>query len=169
MKTNRLTQLALLTAIALIISLIEAQFPLAVPIPGIKLGLANIVTVYAMFIFGPKSTFIVLLARILLAGIFSGRMLSFSYSFVGGLCCFATMLLLRKLFSQNQIWICSILGALSHVIGQVALAIIVTGTYEIIGYLPILMLSAIVTGCATGVVAQTFVRRMPIQTKENNH
>ena len=161
MKTNQLTKLALLTTIALIIFVIELQLPLPIAIPGIKLGLANIVTVYAMFHLGPKDTLFILIGRVLLGGIFSGRITSLLYSFIGGLCCYVVMALTRKIFNKKQIWICSILGSISHVIGQMAVAIILTGTFEIIGYLPILILGSIVTGSIIGTLAQLMLEKMP--------
>ena len=85
--------MALLTAIALTIFMAEAQIPNPIPIPGAKLGLANIVTVYAMFVLGPRDTLMILLARVFLGSVFSGQMMTFWYSMAGGLACFAVMLL----------------------------------------------------------------------------
>ena len=84
-QARRLTRAALLTAIALTIFLAEAQLPPPVPIPGIKLGLANIVTVYAMFVLGPRDTLLILLSRIFLGAVFSGQMMTLLYSLGGGL------------------------------------------------------------------------------------
>ena len=79
MKTKRLTRVAMLTAIALTIFMVEAQIPAPVPVPGVKLGLANIVTVYAMFLLGPTDTFCILLCRIFLGSPFSGQLMTLFY------------------------------------------------------------------------------------------
>ena len=157
MKTNRLIKDALLTTIALIIFVIEAQIPNLVPIPGVKLGLANIVTVYAMFVLGPVDALCILLCRITLGSVFAGQMMSFFYSLSGGLLCYLVMLGLRKLLSEKQIWICSIIGAIAHNIGQIIVAIIISGTPYIISYLPVLLISGIITGSFTGICAQNLI------------
>ena len=157
--TKQLSLMALLTAIALAIHVAEAQIPAPVPIPGVKLGLANIVTVYAIFTLGPGAALMILVARILLGSLFSGVM-SLFYSLAGGLLCFAVMLILRHVLTKKQIWIASVIGAVFHNIGQILVAIVVTGTPAIVSYLPILLLSGIAAGLFTGFAAQTFIRRM---------
>ena len=82
--TKRLTRMGLLTALALIIFSIEAQIPPPIPIPGVKLGLSNIITVYAMFCLGPRDTLLILLVRIFLGSIFTGQMMALAFSFCGG-------------------------------------------------------------------------------------
>lgn len=163
MNTRDLTKAALLTATSLIMFVIESQIPPIVPIPGVKLGLANVITVYAMFALGPKSTLAILLCRIILGNIFAGQMVSFMYSLMGGLSCYAVMLIMSKIVTQKQIWICSVIGAIFHNIGQIAVAIFLTGTWTIIGYFPILMVSGIVGGCVTGLCAQYVVLRLKKQ------
>lgn len=147
MQAKGLTRMALLTAIALTIFMIEAQIPPLVPIPGVKLGLANIVTVYAMFLMGPVDALGILLCRVFLGSIFAGQMVTFFYSLAGGLFCYLVMLLLRRLVTEKQIWVCSVVGAIAHNIGQIGVAIAVTGTPELIGYLPVLMVSGFVWVC----------------------
>lgn len=161
MTTKRLTRMAILTAVALGIFIVELQIPTLAPIPGIKLGLANIITVYAMFTLGPKDTACILGARILLGSMFSGQMMSLMYSLAGGVLCYLVMLLLRRMFTQKQIWICSVLGAAAHNIGQITVAILLTRTPALIYYLPILMISGIIAGTFTGLCAQLVVHRLP--------
>ena len=117
-RTARVTRLALLTAIALTIFMAEAQIPVAVPIPGVKLGLANIVTVYAVFVLGPGDALLVLTARVFLGAVFSGQMMTLFYSLGGGLLCWAVLTLLRRLFSKGQIWLCSPVSAVFHNLGS---------------------------------------------------
>lgn len=106
-QARRLTRAALLTAIALTIFLAEAQLPPPVPIPGIKLGLANIVTVYAMFVLGPRDTLLILLSRIFLGAVFSGQMMTLLYSLGGGLLSYLALLLLRRVLGRGQLWVSS--------------------------------------------------------------
>jgi len=159
MQLKKLMFMSLLTAVALIIFTIEAQIPNPIPIPGIKLGLANIVTVYAMFVLGPKPTLMILVSRIILGSFFSGQMVSLLYSTAGGLLCYASMLIMRKVLSLKQIWICSVIGAVCHNIGQITVAIALTRTVGMLAYLPFLLISGILAGICTGVCAQNIVLR----------
>ena len=109
MKAKKLTRMALLTAIALILFLVEAQLPPLAPIPGIKLGLANVITVYAMFVLSPGDTLLILLCRVFLGSVFSGQMMNLFYSLGGGLLCWLAMLVLRRVVSRRQIWVCSVI------------------------------------------------------------
>jgi len=158
--TRQLSFMALLTAIALAIHVAEAQIPAPVPIPGVKLGLANIVTVYAMFTLGPGPALMILVSRILLGSLFAGQVMSLFYSLAGGLLCYAVMLLLRRVLARKQIWVASVIGAVAHNIGQILVAVIVTGTPAIVSYLPILLLSGIAAGLFTGFAAQYLINRM---------
>lgn len=157
---RQLTYMAVLTAIALTIFIIEAQLPPLAPIPGIKLGLANVVTVYAIFALGPGQAALILLARVLLGSLFAGGMTIF-YSLSGGLCCYLVSLLFSRLVSRKQVWVCSVLGAMAHNAGQIAAAVLITRTPGVVAYLPILLLSGIVTGLFTGLCAQFLLFRLP--------
>lgn len=161
MKTNRITAMAMLTTVALTIFMVEAQIPPLVPIPGVKLGLANIITVYAMFALGPKEAGLIFLTRIILGSVFSGQLMSLIYSLSGGTLCYLTMLFMRRLVTGKQIWVLSVLGAIAHNIGQIMAAMVVLGTWSVLYYLPVLMLSGIVTGLFTGLCAQTVLARLP--------
>ena len=158
--TKQLTTMALLTAIALAIHVAEAQIPPLVAIPGVKLGLANIITVFAAFSIGGGAAAMILLARILLGSMFGGGVMSLAYSLAGGLLCLFVTLLLRKILTKKQIWIAGVMGAIAHNIGQILVAIVVTGTPAIVSYLPILMISGVITGCFTGFAAQAVVNRL---------
>ncbi|MGN1347016.1 MAG: Gx transporter family protein [Eubacteriales bacterium] len=159
-KIKRLTRNALLTTAALILFVVEAQIPVPVPIPGVKLGLANVITVYAMFLCGPADTLAILLCRILLGSIFAGQMMSFLYSFCGGIVCYLVMFLMRRIVTAKQIWVCSVVGAMAHNVGQIAAAMAVLQTPAILGYLPLLLVSGIVSGAFTGFCAQFAADRM---------
>lgn len=161
MRTKRLTRMALLTAAAMGIFIVELQIPSLTPVPGVKLGLANIITVYAMFALGPADTACILLSRILLGSMFSGQMMSLAYSLAGGGMCYLVMLLLRRVFTRKQIWVCSVFGALAHNVGQIIAAILIARTEALIWYLPVLMVSGIIAGTFTGLCAQFVVDRFP--------
>ena len=148
MNTRKLTSLALLLSISLIIFIIESQLPSLTPIPGVKLGLANIITVYAIFILSPLDTLIILLCRIFLGSIFSGNMSILLYSLSGGILCY--------------LWICSIIGAIAHNIGQVLMAIFITKTTSLAFYLPVLLLSGIIAGMFTGLTSQYLISKLNI-------
>lgn len=161
MKANRLTQLALLTTIALIIFTVEAQIPAPVPIQGVKLGLANIITVYAAFTMRPYEAVLILFCRIFLGSLFTGNMLAMLYSLGGGLLSIAVTIVLSKLLSRNLIWVASIVGAIFHNIGQLFVAAFVAKTFAIFATLPLLMISGIITGAFTGFAAQAVIKRLP--------
>lgn len=160
MKTRHLTRCALLSAIALTIFMVEAQIPAPIPVPGVKLGLANIVTVYAVFALGGWEAAAILAVRVILGSIFSGQMMALMYSAAGGTLALLLTLALRRVLTEKQIWLAGAFGAIAHNIGQIAVAIAVTRTPGLIAYLPILMISGILAGLFTGAAAQALVNRM---------
>ncbi len=159
MKTGKLTRLALLTTVALIIFVVELQIPNPFPIPGVKLGLANVVTVYAVYHYHAREVFLVVLARILLGSFFGGNMLALLYSLAGGMLCLAGMLLLRRVLSEKYIWICSVLGAVFHNLGQTIVACLIAG-WGMLLYFPFLLVSGCLAGAFTGGCAQLVTKRM---------
>lgn len=159
MNAKKLARLALLTAIALIIFIIEMRIPDIVPIPGVKLGLANIVTVFSIYHYSAKETSLIVLARILLGSIFGGNIGSIIYSLSGTLLCLTGMIILHRIIDEKNIWICSILGAVLHNIGQTAAALVMMKTTAVLSYLPFLLVSGCIAGAFTGICAQLLVRK----------
>ena len=159
MKTRKLAYLGLLTAIALTIFMVEAQIPAPVPLPGVKLGLANIVTVFAVFALSPKEGIAVLAARIFLGAVFAGNFSTIFYSAAGGGCAISVTTVLRKILKPNQLWVAGCFGAIAHSVGQVAMAAALLGTLSVAVYLPVMILISIVTGLFTGFCAQFLVNR----------
>lgn len=159
MKTKKLTQMALLTAIALTIFMIEAQIPPLVPIPGVKLGLANIVTVFAVFAMGPKEAASILFARVFLGAVFAGNFSTILYSGAGGLLAILTTIGLRKILTVHQLWVAGALSAIAHSLGQMAMAIAVSRTPGLVVYLPMMIVCGIITGIFTGLCAQLILNR----------
>ena len=159
MKTKKLTTLAMLSAIALTIFMVEAQIPPLVPIPGIKLGLANIVTVFAVFAIGAREGMLVLFVRIFLGAVFAGNFSTIFYSAAGGALAILTTIFLKKLLTQKQLWVAGVCGAIAHSIGQMAMAITLTATPTLALYLPVMIAISIVTGAFTGLCAQFLLNR----------
>ncbi len=159
MKLKKLTLLGLLSAIALTIFMVEARIPALVPIPGVKLGLANIVTVFAVFALGPREGASVLFVRVFLGAVFAGNFSTIFYSAAGGACAIGVTIGLKRLLKPNQLWVAGSLGAVAHSVGQMAMAVLLTGTPGLIAYLPVMIAISIVTGLFTGLCAQFLVNR----------
>lgn len=160
MRIRKLALCALLTAIALTIFVVEAQFPLPVPVPGLKLGLSNIVTLFALAVFGWKEALAIVLVRIFLGNLITGQMMSLLYSLAGGLLSFACMALSLRILKQDQLWIAGVLGGITHNLGQMAAAVAVTQTPALLVYLPVLLLCGIVTGTLTGLCAHLLYQKL---------
>ncbi|MGN0277515.1 MAG: Gx transporter family protein [Hominisplanchenecus sp.] len=160
MKVKHMTFLAMYTTIALTIFVVESMIPPLAPIPGIKLGLANVVTLWLLYYTSWKDAGIVLLMRILIASMVTGQMVSFCYSLCGGLCCFAAMSLLFRVLGKQYMVFISIIGALFHNLGQILIAVLILQSLSILTYLPFLIISAILTGTFTGFAAWFASRRL---------
>lgn len=159
MKTKRLTELSLLTTVALIIFVVELRIPNPIPIPGVKLGLANIITVYAVYHYQAKKVLLIVLVRILLGAFFSGNTMALLYSFGGSMFCLTGMLFLRKIIPQKYIWTCSVFGAVLHNIGQIIVACLIAG-WGLLIYFPFLLVSGCLAGAFTGMCAQLVMQRL---------
>lgn len=162
-KAKRIAVCGLLTALALVLSLVERMFPLsaAVPVPGIKLGLANVVTLFALTRLGKRDAFAVLLVRVVLASVFMGSVTSFLFALFGGVLALAVMALLLpfegRWFSTPGI---SVAGAAAHNIGQIGAAMLVLRSVYVAAYLPLLLVSALVTGLVTGLTCRATLEHL---------
>ena len=159
MKTRKLTRMALLAAIALTIFMVEAQSPALVPVPGVKLGLSNIVTVFAVFAMGSGEAAAILFVRIFLGAVFAGNFSTIFYSAAGGALAILITILLRKILTEKQLWVAGIMGAIAHSVGQMAMAVAITQTIGLVSYLPMMIICSIVTGLFTGLCAQFLLNR----------
>ena len=164
---KKLTLMAVLTAVALIVFIIEAQIPLPLPIPGAKLGLANTVTLFALFFSSKReikltvaNAFMILICRIILGSVFSGNSIALLYSLTGGLFGFAAQALMSKIVTDKQVWVCGAIGAVFNNIGQILVAMFVTGTPLIATLLPPLIIVGVITGVITGLAAQFTIKRL---------
>lgn len=155
---HRLTTLALFATLSLAVFAIESAIPPLVPIPGIKLGLANIITLIVLSNYSGKDALSVLFVRILLSCLLFGQVMSLMYSLAGGLLCFFAMWLSHRILQGHFLFLTSIIGAIFHNLGQIGTALLLTSTLGVLAYLPFLMLSAIITGLFTGLCA-SFLNR----------
>ena len=158
-KTRKLALMAMFTAASLIVFVIEAQIPAPIPVPGVKLGLANIVTLIAMVMLGRREAGLILLVRIAMGSMFTGGVSAFIFSIAGGALAYAVMCLTLKLFPE-KLWVVSVLGAIAHNLGQLIAAIIITKTSSLMLYAPVLLASAVVTGAFTGLAAMYLTQRL---------
>ena len=153
MSTHKLTLLALFTAISLAIYAIESAVPPLVPIPGMKLGLANIVTLYLLLNNTWKDAILVLLSRILLSSLLFGQALSLIYSLAGGFLSLFVMAVTMRLLCKKMTFLTGAMSGLAHNMGQLTVAYIFTATPGVLSYLPFLTLGGILTGLFTGLCA----------------
>ena len=146
LTTKQLTLCAVLTAMALALSYLENLFPLslAIPLPGIKLGLANIVTVFALYALGPGQALLILMGRCLLGAVFAGNMNALIFSVLGGVSVYGV----------------SIGGAAAHNCGQIAAAVLTLWSTAPLAYLPVLLAASLLTGAVTGVAAVCLFRAL---------
>ena len=161
LTTRPLTLCGVLTTLALALSGAENQIPLtmASPIPGIKLGLANIVTVFALYALGPAQAILILLARCTLGALFAGNMNALLFSLMGGLAAMGMMILLSRLRALSVYGV-SIGGAAAHNCGQIAAAVLTLGNTAPLYYLPILLGVSLFIGAFTGLVAACLFRAL---------
>ena len=161
LKWKQLAAAGMLTAAALIVFVIEAQIPPIVPIPGIKLGLSNVVTLAAIRMVGKVWGSAVHILRIVLGSLFTGQAVSFLYSISGGVCCLIVMLLLTSFLSNRWLWLISAISAVVHAGAQLVTAAIVMWTKSVLVYAPLILISAIVTGVFTGLCVQFLFKKQP--------
>ncbi len=159
MKSIKIAIYGLLVALAFILSYIESLFPLAIGIPGIKLGLANLVVIVAIYKLGVKEAFTLSIIRIILVGFTFGSPSSMMFSLVGGLLSWLLMVIFQKskLFSMVGV---SIIGGIAHNIGQIIVSILVLENINIIYYLPFLLVSGVITGGLIGILAAIIIKRL---------
>ena len=147
---KRLALCGILCAAALTIFVIEAQIPLPLPLPGIKPGLSNIITLFALLYLSPRDALLILIARILLGTIFTGQPSTLLYSLCGGLVCLLAEILVLKLFGKRFVVEISIIGAIVHNTVQVLCAAFITQTASVFWYLPPLVITGVITGTFCG-------------------
>ena len=160
-KTKRLTLCAILIALAMALSYTERFIPLqmVIPLPGVKLGLANIVNLIALYLLGPKYAFAILIPRCMFGAVFGGGITGFAFSITGGILAMLTMILARKV-PVFSIYGVSILGAAAHNVGQILAAMVLMNSHYIGAYLSYLLVVALFTGVATGAAGAGVLRAL---------
>lgn len=158
-KTKRLVLLAMLTAVAMILSYVESLLP-SIGIPGVKMGLANIAVIFALFRFGWKEAAALSLVRVVLVSLLFGSIGAMLYSLAGAVLSLAVMALLRRIDRFSTVGV-SVAGGVAHNAGQILMAMLILQTKQLLGYLPVLAVSGIAGGVLTGLVAALLIRRIP--------
>ena len=159
METRKIARMGLLTALALILSYVESLIPAFVAVPGVKMGLANIVVVFALYTLGPGEAAIVSIIRVLLSSLLFGSILSLSYSAAGAVISLRSMIIMMKtkIFGVTSV---SVTGGVFHNLGQILVACLVLETDVLLYYLPVLILSGTVTGAVIGIASSIVIKRL---------
>ena len=162
METRKIARMGLLVALSMILSYVESLIPAFVAVPGVKVGLANIVVIFALYTLAPIEALIVSLLRVILSSFLFGSVLSLLYSLSGALLSLGGMILMKKLkiFSTTVV---SVTGGVLHNVGQILVACLVLETDVLLYYLPVLILSGVITGAVIGIIASLVIKRL-----ENN-
>lgn len=158
-KTKKLTRCAILSAIALMLSYIEALIPFFTAMPGMKLGLANIVVLFAIYSMGAKYGLYINLVRICLVGLLFGSPFSTLYALSGGLLSLVVMLILKKIGKFSIVGV-SMAGGFFHNLGQILVAAAIVQTPKVLYYFPMLIFAGMATGIINGVISFLVLDRM---------
>ena len=161
MNTKKLTTLAVTVAVAMILSFVESRIPPIVPIPGVKVGLANIAVIFALYKMGWREAITVSLVRVALVALLFGSVVSLAYSFAGALLSLSLMIILRKIGIFTEVAV-SVVGGITHNIGQILVAFLLLETEVVFYYLPFLMVSGVIAGIGVGVVSALLVKKVKI-------
>lgn len=165
MKPKKLMTEAMLCGLALILSYVESLFPLSIAVPGVKMGLPNLVIVFALYRLGAGSAARISLVRVAVVALLFGNLYSFMYSVAGAALSLLLMTLLRKVPGLHTAGV-SVAGAVMHNAAQIGVAMIILGTDKIIYYLPALLVSGVVSGVVIGVLAALMIARIPKKLTE---
>lgn len=157
---RKVAYMGLFVALALICSYVEALIPIPIGIPGIKLGLANLVTVLALYRLGTREALCISVLRILLSGFLFGNAFSILYSLAGGLVSFAAMWICKQTELLHVISV-SITGGLAHNTAQLFVAAIIVSNFQILYYIPVLLFAGVLTGLVIGILSQELLLRLP--------
>lgn len=160
-----MTRYALLTALMLVLGLIERQFVLVPAVPGIRLGLSNTVLLYAVILMGAKSAWLLMVLKVALGGLLYAGVTGMLYSLAGGMLSVIGMLLTVRLRNVGFIGI-SVVGAVMHMTGQIGMSRLLLGTWAAAAQSPILLVAAVVTGVVTGVAASAACRGVAQSDRE---
>lgn len=155
---NKVAVFGVFTSLSLILSYVELLIPINFGIPGMKLGLANLLVVILLYKGCPRDALLLSVIRILLSGLIFGNMFSIFYSLGGGLLSLAVMVFLKKT-GQFTVAGISIGGGASHNVGQLLVAMFVVQTYQVGYYLPVLLIAGVITGAVIGILSAEVLKR----------
>lgn len=154
---KKIAIIAIFISLALILSYVDSLIPIHVMIPGIKIGLANVIIIFSLYMLDSKAAIFISLIRVILSSVLFGSILTFAYSMTGAILSIAVMILLKNIGKLATLTT-SIMGAVTHNIGQILMALILMSTKEIIYYLPVLMISGILSGTLIGIVSTLLIQ-----------
>ena len=160
-KTKKLTTLAVTVSVAMILSFVESRIPAFVAIQGVKVGLANIAVIFALYKMGWREAIAVSIVRVFLVALLFGSAVSLAYSIAGAVISLSLMILLKKLGIFTEIAV-SVVGGISHNIGQILVAFLIFDTDAVFYYLPFLMVSGVIAGIAVGIASALLIKRIKI-------
>lgn len=156
---KRVAYCAMLSALAMVFGYVEALIPFSFGVPGMKLGIANLVIVVSLYLLPTYQVFFIQLIRIVLISFLFGNMSMMMYSLAGGILSFLVMRFVKKtdIFSIIGVSIC---GGVSHNVGQLIMAVLAVQTIKLIYYFPMLLMGGLITGCLIGMLAQRILERI---------
>ena len=157
-KAKRIALFGIMVALAFTFSYLESLIPFNFGIPGVKLGLANLVVVVALYVMKPGEAFSIAIIRIFLAGLTFGNVYSLAYSLCGGILSFIVMWLVKR--TKLSVIGVSMMGGICHNIGQITVAAIVMETARIVYYLPVLIGAGLLTGLLLVVISNLIINRL---------
>jgi len=164
-QAERIAVCGMLLALMLVLGFVESRLPVATGVPGIKLGLSNGVLIFAVYMLNVPAAYLLMGLKVLLSGMLFGSPSAMMYAFAGGLLSLTVMVLLSRMKGLSPV-VVSMVGGLSHNVGQVLLAMFILNTPKLVYYMAVLMVVGLVTGLATGLAANGIINRF---RKEKKH
>lgn len=158
-KSRKIAILGMLISLSLILSYVESLIPFYFGVPGMKLGLANLVVLTSLYLLGAREAFVISILRVLVAGFLFGNGFSIVYSLAGAVLSFVIMCLLKKL-TKMDVLLVSVFGGISHNLGQIIVAIIVVENYNLMFYFPVLLIAGSVCGLIIGILVKEVCKRL---------
>jgi len=155
----KIAKLGVIVALSMILGYVESMLPLPIPIPGIKLGLANLVTIVSFYLIGLRESWLIAMVRICLLSILFGSFYSWIFSMAGGICSllFMSLALKCKIFSMTAV---SCVGGVAHNVGQIVAAAILMNAGLILMYIPLLIIGGVVSGIIIGLIGSLIIGRI---------
>lgn len=167
MNVRAVARFGILASVALALGWLESCIPIAAGMPGIKLGLANTILLYTVYYTDTKGTVCLMLTKVLLSGLLFSGLSGMLYSLAGGVFSIILMLLLHKTKGFGVIGV-SIAGAAAHNIAQITVACFIVESRAVLAYLPVLLISAVLTGLLTGVIAKYVMKALPVKNTHSS-